>query len=604
MCDDSPSAGAGRVLCLVVTVPARSSRQSDSSIRRLLREAGGLTWLFAIAALCAIAVSITTVALADIMGRALSAIVRGASFESTWSVIRLGIVLGMVAVFAVFTRKLLSSQFSERLQARLRERIVVRLTHATAGAMHTRHSGDVISRMSSDMVLMEQLLKNDALQFVVQTLTAVLAAAYMLTHNWFLTLVSIAGTPVLLLVSSALTKPLSPLNTASQTALGQASVTAQEAMAGAEVVRALNMTGVLSQRHEHSLDQWLNHSIAAGRQVAKLYSAGTALSLTPFVVVFSVGGYMALTGHLEFGLLIAFVQLMNYLSFPVQEMPRLLGQMKTEVAAAKRVLELLDLPVERPGGDLGSMDTDPLIELANVSFTYPGTQEPQLQGVSLQVRRGQKVALVGSSGSGKSTVLRLIAGDYEPDAGEVVAGGVSTASWSLVDLRRTMAIVDQDAFLFDESIAANVRTGHLDARPEEIEEALDAAESGFVRDLPNGIDMPVGEAGGRISGGQRQRIALARAFMKSAPILILDEATSALDNNLERQVYANMLDRYPDKTILAVAHRLTTVKDSDAIFVFDAGRVVEHGTHDELLAAHGQYATLWNLQQSQEDSHE
>jgi len=561
-------------------------------------------WLFVAAALCAITVSVTTVAFADILGRALSSIMRGVPFETTWLIVRLGILTGIVAVSAVFARKLLSSQFSERLQARLRQRIAVRLTHATAAAMHSRHSGEIVSRMSSDMVLMEQFLKNDALQFVVQTLTAVLAATYMLTHNWFLTLVSIAGTPVLLFVASALTKPLGPLSTASQAALGQASVTAQEAMAGAEVVRALNMTGVLSQRLERSLDQWLSHSIAIGRQVAKLYSAGTALSLTPFVVVFSVGGYMALTGRLEFGLLIAFVQLINYLSFPVQEMPRLLGQMKTEAAAAERVLDLLDLPVERLGGDLGTVDTDCLIELANVTFTYPGTQNAQLQDVSLQVRRGQKVAFVGGSGSGKSTVLRLIAGDYEPDTGDVIVGGMSTRSWSLNALRRTMSIVDQDAFLFDDSIISNVQAGRLDAHPQEIQEALDTAESRFVQDLPNGIDMPVGEAGGRISGGQRQRIALARAFVRNAPILILDEATSALDNNLERKVYVNMLDRYPDKTILAVAHRLTTVRDSDVIVVFDAGRVVEHGTHEELLAAAGQYAILWNLQQSQESSHE
>ena len=221
-------------------------------MKRLFREAGVLTWLFAAAALCAIVVSITTVALADILGRALSSIMRGAPFETTWLVVRLGIVLGVIAVLSVFARKLLSSQFSERLQARLRQRIAARLTHATATAIHAMHSGEIISRMSSDMVLTEQLVKNDALQFVVQTLTAVLAATYMLTHNWFLTLVSIAGTPVLLLVASALTKPLGPLSAASQSALGQASVTAQEAITGAEVVRALNMNGVLLATREQS----------------------------------------------------------------------------------------------------------------------------------------------------------------------------------------------------------------------------------------------------------------------------------------------------------------------------------------------------------------
>jgi ABC-type multidrug transport system fused ATPase/permease subunit len=573
-------------------------------MKRLFREAGALTWLFVAAAICAVAISVVTIASADILGKAWSSITQRNSFEETWQLARPWIALAAIHVLAVFARKLFSSQFSERLQAQLRQGIVTRLTQTTAGAMHSRHSGEITSRMSSDMILMEQLLKNDALQFVVQTLTAVLAAAYMLAHNWLLTLVSTACIPILLLVASMLTKPLGPLSTASQSALGQASVAAQEALAGAEVVRALNMTGILSERHEHSLDQWLSSRITMDHRVARLYSAGTALSLVPFIMVFSVGGYMVLKGHIEFGLLIAFVQLVNYLSFPFQEMPRLLGQIKTETSAAGRVLELLDLPIERSGGKTGSLETDPLIELSHVTFAYPGTSEAQLRDVSMQIRRGQKVAFVGGSGSGKSTLLRLIAGDYEPDAGTVVVGGLSTESWSLADLRKTMAAVDQDAFLFDESIAANVQAGCIDGSPEKAEEAMDIAESDFVQDLPGGTGMLVGEAGGRISGGQRQRIAIARAFMKDAPILILDEATSALDNNLERKIYANMLDRYPDRTILAVAHRLTTTRDSDIIYVFDAGQLIEQGTHDELLGMHGQYAVLWNLQQSQEDSHE
>jgi len=247
---------------------------------------------------------------------------------------------------------------------------------------------------------------------------------------------------------------------------------------------------------------------------------------------------MVLKGDLEFGLLIAFIQLVNYLSFPFQELPRLMGQIRSGTAAAVRVLDLLDVPQERTGGIRGSLDVEPLIELRHVTFTYPETPRPQLRDVSFRVARGQKVALVGASGSGKSTVIRLLTGQYEPQAGEVRVGGAATSEWSLEALRSTMAVVDQEAFLFDDTIKANVASGRLDASGEEIAGALEAAQCSFASDLPHGTESEVGEAGGSLSGGQRQRIALARALVRDAPILLLDEATSALDNQLEQQVYA------------------------------------------------------------------
>jgi len=218
--------------------------------------------------------------------------------------------------------------------------------------------------------------------------------------------------------------------------------------------------------------------------------------------------------------------------------------------------------------------------------------------------RGQKVALVGASGSGKSTVLRLITGDYDPDAGTVRVDGLPVRDWDLAALRSTVAVVDQEAFLFDDSVGSNVRVGRLGADQAQVDQALAVAAADFVDDLPQGEDTPVGDMGSRLSGGQRQRLALARALIKEAPLIVLDEATSALDNELERRVYTQLLEQYPDRTVIAVAHRLTTIQDADMIYVFDHGHIVEEGTHDSLLATDGHYALLWNLQQGQEDNRE
>jgi ABC-type multidrug transport system fused ATPase/permease subunit len=573
-------------------------------MKRLFHEAGALIWLFAGAVVCAVVVSVAAVAFADIFGRSLSLVVAGAGLQALRQVIVIGVVAGVASVGCTFLGKLLAGHFSERLQRRLRNHAVDRIAHATAGAMHGEHSGDVQSRLSSDTLLLEQLVRTDTLQFVSQGLTALLAAAYMLSRNWLLTVVAVAPIPVLLLVSSYLTRPLGPLMTAASEALAQASVVTQEAVSGAEVIRAMNMTAAVSLRHEHALSRAQERNITAAKQVAKLYSAGMTLAFMPFIAVFSVGGYLALAGRIELGLLFSFVQLVNYLSFPVQEMPRLLGRIRSGSAAAHRVLELLDLPVERTGGMRGPLDTPQAVSFKNVSFSYPGTAEPALKDASLTVLRGQKVALVGSSGSGKSTVLRLITGDYAPDAGTVMINGLNLQKWDLSALRDTMAVVDQEAFLFDDTVAENVRTGRLDATQIQVAEALNVAAADFVAEMAQREDTPVGDTGGRLSGGQRQRIALARALVREAPLIILDEATSALDNELERRVYAQLIDRYPDRTVIAVAHRLTTIQDADMIYVFDNGQVVEEGTHVSLLAADGRYALLWNLQRSQEHDHE
>jgi len=573
-------------------------------VKRLFRVAGALTWLAAGAAICAVIVSVGTVALADVFGRSLSLVVAGAGIVALRQVIVVGVAAGAASVGCTFLGELLAGHFSERLQRRLRNRAVERISHATAAAIHGEHSGDVQSRFSNDMVLLEQLVRTDVLQFISQSLTAVLAAAYMLSRNWLLTVVAVAPTPILLLVASYLTKPLGPLMTSAQEALGQAGIATQEAVSGAEVIRAMNIGEAITIRHERALTTWQERSISAAHQVAKLYSTGVTLSIMPFIAVFAVGGYLALAHRIELGLLFSFVQLVNYLSSPVQEMPRLLGRIRQGTAAARRVLELLDLPVERTGGIHGPDTADEVIALENVSFTYPGVTESSLCDISLTVGHGQKVALVGASGSGKSTVLRLITGDYSPDAGTVAVNGLSVQDWDLAALRSGIAVVDQEAFLFDDTVGDNVRAGRLSATRADVDEALTMASADFVADMPQDEDTLVGDAGGRLSGGQRQRLALARALVKEAPLIVLDEATSALDNELERRVYAQLLEHYPDRTIVAVAHRLTTIRDADMIYVFDHGRVVEEGTHESLLAANGRYALLWHLQQAQENDHE
>jgi subfamily B ATP-binding cassette protein MsbA len=307
----------------------------------------------------------------------------------------------------------------------------------------------------------------------------------------------------------------------------------------------------------------------------------------------------AVAGKMTVGEFTSFIAALMLITAPLRRLVNVAGPLQQGIAAAQSIFDVLDTPPEPAGGSHRVERARGEIDYRDVSFQYPASAEPVLHGVSFHARAGETIAIVGRSGSGKSTLVGLLPRFYDTTAGEVLVDGVSVREYALDSLRSQMSLVSQDVVLFNDTVRSNIAFGHP-APDAEIEAAARAARvTEFTDQMPLGLDTVVGDRGALLSGGQRQRIAIARALLRNTPILILDEATSALDTELERQIQEQLEALMANRTTLVIAHRLSTVEKADRILVMEAGRVVESGTHAELLALGGQYSILHRLQFSE-----
>ncbi|MBB4660097.1 ABC transporter ATP-binding protein [Parvularcula dongshanensis] len=362
----------------------------------------------------------------------------------------------------------------------------------------------------------------------------------------------------------------------------------------------------LERRESARLGQAFDERASLLMRLVRLRAANepiiTVVGAVAFAVIVGVAAFRIGQGDLTGAELVTFLIGMALLSQPARGLGTLNAVLQEGMGALERVLGVLDLEGtirDRAGAQPLRLDGPPTLSFRDVTFAYQG--EPALRGFSLDVPAGATVALVGPSGAGKSTVFALVPRLFEPQGGEILIAGQEVRSVRLASLRAAVALVGQDAVLFDESVAENIGYGRLEATDAQVREAARAAAAeGFVTNLPRGYDTKVGDAGASLSGGQRARIALARAFLKDAPLLLLDEPTAALDAESERLIEEALARLSKGRTTLVIAHRLSTVRDADLIAVVDEGRVVEQGTHDELLAQGGLYARLARLQLREE----
>jgi ABC-type multidrug transport system fused ATPase/permease subunit len=574
------------------------------SLTRLVRELPA-KHLLALSVLATLGMVFTNIYFAHLI-RALVDAAAAKSMPAFTSAIVDALLLAAVDTILKTVQVRTSGKYSELGSRSLRERMAAHTTAIPYSRLQSEHSGEYLSRLTNDLSRVQNFVNSTLIDAILRPLLAIGAFAYLCMLNWKLTLISTFGVPLILLGASALSAPISKNARALQERLADVAETAKDAISGVEVVRVFGLQNLLTIRHDKAISESLGSARRLSAARSTLSNLSFIIGFIPFLFCIGFGGYQVLEGGMTIGSLLAFVQLLNRLTWPVSMMPQLLAQARGDMASAARVFELLDEPTERSGGVAAvPLPGAPAIAFTDVSFAYPGKEEPVFNGLSLRILPGETVAIVGPSGSGKSTIIRLLLGLYEAKSGAVQLFGADVREWSLHDLRDRLALVSQDVYLFPGTIRENIAYGKPGATDAEITAAAEAANAhDFILEFARGYDTEVGELGGKLSGGQRQRIAIARAILKNAPVLLLDEATSALDTESEHLVQEALERFMKGRTCLIIAHRLSTIRNADRVLVLNQGRVVEEGRHDELLAQGGLYSALYTQEASVSDQRE
>lgn len=460
-------------------------------------------------------------------------------------------------------------------------------------------SGVLIGRMVNDIGVIENAISQAFQSMISRTVTLLSLVVVLFLQSWWLSLIALSILSLIVVPVSILGKKIRKSARGGQEAIGDLVSVLSESIQGAKIIQSYNLERFQIARFVVTNQGFFHNMIRAVRAEAMLSPILAMIGATGIASVMWVAGYQVVHHSMTLGSLTSFVIALLLLYSPIKNIGRINGVLQPALAAAARVFEILDLEpalVDMPGTK--ELETKPhSIKFESVYFQYPGHTNMVLRDINLEIPPSRLVALVGASGSGKTTLANLVPRFFDPTSGTIYIDGLAAREYTLSSLRSQIALVTQDNFLFNTTVEENIRLGKLDATTEEIEQAAkDAYCHEFILQLKDSYRTKIGERGVRLSGGQQQRLAIARAFLKDAPILILDEATSSLDNESEAMVQAALSNLMKGRTVIVIAHRLTTVRHADQILVLDDGQIVETGTHDSLLEANATYARLINAE--------
>lgn len=551
-------------------------------------------FIWAVAAVAAtVLFSILEVEKADLL-RQIVDLAQMGSIDGIFGMFIKAAVVILLIMLCVFISDFAAGRFSAGFIRDIKSDSARKVGKIPMDAMTAERSGEILSKMSADADSVQDFMEHDFINIMQFPFMIVFYSVFMLRLNPLLFGACFILVPVLVVLGMSFALPFKEGSRKYMAYLGKVSNTVADMAGGISMVKSYNMEDNLNTRYGRGIKKATDMALSNDRMRYKGRMFFNLARHIPIYVCLIFGGFLCFRGSLTLGALVAFFTLINQILGPLVSSYQMFFSVRAASASAERLFSLLNEPSEREGGvKTAELREDvPAIEFRNVSFGYE-KGKPVLQDLSLKVFKGEQLGFAGHSGCGKSTILGLLCGFYKPDAGKILVGGTDIEERELASLRSLISYVSQEAYLFPFSIYDNIAMGKPGASREEVFAAAKAAcAHDFIMETEHGYETTVGERGCRLSGGQVQRISIARAILKDAPILLLDEATSALDVKAEAEVQQAIDNLSRGRTVLVVAHRLSTIKEADRIAVIDGGAVAELGSHEELMELGGVYSAL------------
>ncbi|GLI52524.1 MULTISPECIES: ABC transporter ATP-binding protein [Thermodesulfovibrio] len=562
---------------------------------RLIKE-HRLRLLFAL--LCSLSISGINGAIAWSVKPAMDQIFIKKSAEFLYLIPLLVIILFSLRGVFTFINNYIMNSVGSKIVKFVRDALYEKLLKLPMSFFCRDSSGNLISKVLNDADLLKSTVSNTIKDFLVEGLTVIVLACVAFYRRWDLALLSFVVIPLMLYSMTEFGKRMKDIGMKTRLRIAKITTLLHETLQGIKIIKAFTMESDMKQRYRNALHEHYRNIMREVRTEEFTNLISETIAGIGVAIILFYGGYLVVNDKISSGDFFSFATAVILMYTPLKRLSRVNASFQRGRNVIERLREIIFVEHEPEKGEKREINGH--IVFKNVSFRYPLSKDYTLKDINFEIQAGETVAIVGPSGAGKSTITELLAGFWYPTEGDILIDGVSIRDFSLHSLRSQIALVTQDIILFNDSVINNIKFGNISSTKEEVERAAIMADAhDFIIKLPKGYESMVGEKGILLSGGQKQRITIARAILREPKILIFDEATASLDTESEEKIQRALEQMRKGRTTLVIAHRLSTIKRADKIIVMDKGRIIEQGTHEELLAKGGLYSELWHLQFSE-----